>query len=46
MYWTLFGPIPSLENIVSLDSKHAALGRGSAEVTNFSTWGGGTEVLA
>jgi hypothetical protein len=42
MFWTLSGSIPSLENIVSLDGKHAALclRRKRAEVTNFSTWGG------
>jgi hypothetical protein len=42
MFWTLFGYMPSLENIVPFDSKHVAmcLRRKRAEVTNFSTWGG------
>jgi hypothetical protein len=46
MFWTLFGYMPSLENIVSLDSKHVAmcLRRKRAEVTNFSTWEGSTQM--
>jgi hypothetical protein len=41
---TLFGYVPSLQNTVPFGSKRVAmcLRRKRAEVTNFSTWGGGS----
>jgi hypothetical protein len=45
--WTLFGNTPIFKNIVPFDSKHVAmcLRMERVEVTNLSTWGGGTSRL-